>query len=88
MHTLGIELEQRFNRTVVGTTLPVLWERGEKQGDGLRWSGLTGNYIRVTADTAANTSLFNRVTETRILSTVPGGVFGHVLGEPSSLSHR
>jgi threonylcarbamoyladenosine tRNA methylthiotransferase MtaB len=80
MRSLGARLETEFSRCFVGATAPVLWEQSEETGLRLRWSGLTPNYIRTVTETPADRELFNRVTETRILSTVPGGVLGSVDG--------
>ncbi len=80
MLALGVRLEQDFNRRFIGTTLPVLWEDSEQVSGGLRWRGLTPNYIRVTAETRDGTDLTNTVTDTTIFSTVPGGVVGSIEG--------
>jgi len=80
MRALGERLEQEFNRRFIGTTLPVLWESGEPTGNGLRWSGLTDNYIRVTTETRDGIDLTNSVTDATILSTVSRGVSGMVEG--------
>ena len=79
MHTLGAELEQRFNSNLVGRTLGVLWETAEDLGDALRWSGLTPNYVRTAAMTPTDEDLSNRVTPTEIVEAVPGGLVGRVL---------
>ena len=78
MHQLGIELERGFNSRFVGCELEVLWETSEESGDGLRWSGLTPNYIRVTATTSPDEDLLNRITTTSITEVVPGGVVGRI----------
>ena len=90
MLALGDRLEQGFNGRFIGTTLPVLWESGEPAGNGLRWSGLTDNYIRVTTDTPVGTDLTNSVTDTTILATVPSGVVGTIDGvsSPTPINHR
>jgi threonylcarbamoyladenosine tRNA methylthiotransferase MtaB len=90
MRALGARLEQGFNRRFVGTTLPVLWESCERTCSDLRWGGLTDNYIRVTTETPEGTDLTNSVTDTEILSTVPGGVMGTIEGRsiPTPIAHR
>jgi len=56
----------------------VLWEQGEDLGAHRRWSGLTDNYIRCVTETAAEVDLTNQVTDTRLVSTVPGGALGEI----------
>ena len=62
----------------VGHVRPVLWESPERMPDGLRWSGLTDNYIRVYALTPVNVNLHNRILPTRLLGVVDGAVLGKV----------
>jgi len=78
MHQLAADLEHRFNSKLVGRTADVLWETAENHGDALRWSGLTPNYVRVTATTAPEEDLLNRITPTTIIEVVPGGVVGRI----------
>ena len=78
MHTLAADLEHRFNSSLVGHTVDVLWETAEDHGDVLRWSGLTPNYVRVTATAALDEDLLNVVTPTEIVEVVPGGVVGRI----------
>ena len=80
LHALAARLEHRYNTRFEGHIRPVLWEQSEPFGDGLRWSGLTDNYIRCTTETAADTDLANRVTDTRLIATIAGGVLGEVDG--------
>ncbi len=80
MHLLADRLERRFNRGFVGATLPVLWEQPQRIGPRLRWSGLTDNYIRAVTETDLRADLDNRVTDTRIVAAVVGGVLGSVDG--------
>jgi threonylcarbamoyladenosine tRNA methylthiotransferase MtaB len=49
MHALGDRLERAFRHRFVGRTMDVLWETQEPEGDTLVWSGLTDNYLRVSA---------------------------------------
>ena len=79
MHTLAADLERRFNSKLVGRTADVLWETAEDHGQTLRWSGLTPNYVRVTATTKPDVDLLNVVTPTDIVEVVPGGVVGRIL---------
>ena len=78
MHQLAIVLERGFNSRSVGREVEVLWETSEESGDGLRWSGLTPNYIRVTATTSPDEDLLNRIIPTSIIGVVPGGVVGRI----------
>lgn len=76
MHDLGAALEANFVRRYLGAETDVLWETSEPRGDGLRWSGLTGNYIRVVTDTRPDRDLHN-VLESVVLENVqPGLVWG------------
>jgi threonylcarbamoyladenosine tRNA methylthiotransferase MtaB len=79
MHALAADLEHRFNSTLVGSTSDVLWETSEDHGDALRWSGLTPNYVRVTATTPPDENLLNTVTLTEIIEVLPGGVIGKIV---------
>ncbi len=78
MHMLAADLEHRFNRKLVGRTCEVLWETAEDHGDALVWSGLTPNYVRVTATTTLDDDLLNTITPTEIVEVVPGGVVGRI----------
>jgi len=79
MHVLGAELENRFNARLVGTTADVLWETAEDLGSSLRWSGLTPDYVRVTASTPPDHDLLNHITRTEIVAAMPGGVVGRIV---------
>jgi threonylcarbamoyladenosine tRNA methylthiotransferase MtaB len=78
MHQLAADLENRFNSNLVGRTADVLWETAESHDGALRWSGLTPNYVRVTATTTPDEDLLNRITPTEITEVVPGGVVGRI----------
>lgn len=80
MLALGAELEARFHRGLVGGRHDVLWETAEPFGDGQRWSGLTGSYVRVLTETPAGADLENRVTPATVVEVVAGGVLGEVDG--------
>ena len=79
VHALGAELEHRFNSSLLGRRIDILWETAEDLGDTLRWSGLTPNYVRVTTQTPPDEDLMNRIVETEILEIVPGGLVGRIL---------
>ena len=78
IHQLAADLEHRFNSNLVGRTADVLWETAEDHGDTLHWSGLTPNYVRVTATTTPDEDLLNVITPTEIVRVVPGGVTSRI----------
>ena len=78
MHQLAANHEHRFNSNLIGHSADVLWETAEDHGNALRWSGLTPNYVRVTATTGPDENLLNRITPTTITEVVPGGVVGRI----------
>jgi threonylcarbamoyladenosine tRNA methylthiotransferase MtaB len=78
MHVLAAGLENRFNSKLVGRTVDVLWETSEDHGDSLHWSGLTPNYVRITATTPIDVDLLNVITPTDIIEVVSGGVVGKI----------
>ena len=54
MHALGAELERGYLAKQINSEASVLWEHAEPAGDGegIRWSGLTGNFVRVLTSPA------------------------------------
>lgn len=76
MHALGGALERHYQEGCLGRVRDVLWESHEPYGDGRRWAGLTGNYLRVITDTPAHVDLRNRVLETELLTRQPGALYG------------
>ncbi|MCY4081838.1 MAG: tRNA (N(6)-L-threonylcarbamoyladenosine(37)-C(2))-methylthiotransferase MtaB [Caldilineaceae bacterium] len=61
----------RLERTrYIGSTRPVLWEGSGRQltdqPDSVLWSGLTDNYLRVTAQAPSGLDLGNRITPVRL----------------------
>jgi threonylcarbamoyladenosine tRNA methylthiotransferase MtaB len=86
MHSLNAQLEENFRRNFVGRTMPILWESSEPFGFGMQWSGLTGNYLRVVAQTGPDIDLQNRVLETQLVDTVPGAIQG-ALPPPWGMAH-
>ena len=87
-HTLGAELEARFRKSMLGGTAEVLWESSEPFGEGRRWSGLTGNYLRVLTDTSPAVDLRNRSTATELVDTLPGAVYGRCMATRGPLRRR
>jgi threonylcarbamoyladenosine tRNA methylthiotransferase MtaB len=84
LHELGQRLMSDHHRKFIGRRLDVLWEGAENHGDALRWSGLTGNYIRVLTETANDADLTNQVTDVVVETCVPGAVLGSIPGVPRS----
>jgi threonylcarbamoyladenosine tRNA methylthiotransferase MtaB len=81
--TLGGEMSLAYHRQFVGQAVNVLWEQavGADNG-GLRWSGYSGNYIRVTATGPAD--LFNRVTATMVTAVMADGATGEIAEEQTA----
>jgi len=72
MLALAEESVQNFHRQFLGRTMPVLWE---KQSNGI-WSGLTGNYIKVYAESTED--LTNKLLPVRLESIWKDGVRGTI----------
>ena len=65
--------QQRF----IDSVLPVLWESATALGpEGWELSGLTDNYLRVSA--TAPRHLWNRITPVRLAKLHEGELFGHI----------
>ncbi|MCA9865038.1 MAG: tRNA (N(6)-L-threonylcarbamoyladenosine(37)-C(2))-methylthiotransferase MtaB [Anaerolineae bacterium] len=76
---LGDEMSVAFHRRYEGATRPVLWETATgAEAHGLRWSGYTDNYIRVTATGPAD--LMRRVTPVRLSGARVEGMSGALVG--------
>ncbi len=87
MHALGAVCESRFKARFIGRTVAVLWESAEPRPECVRWSGLTGNYIRVVAETGEDVDLANEITETTLISEIPGAVLGRPAPEASATQY-
>jgi threonylcarbamoyladenosine tRNA methylthiotransferase MtaB len=83
MHDLGTRLERAFRRRFLGRTMEALWETGEANGEGLLWSGLTENYLRVSA--RGGPGLRNVVTPVRLVADTPDGLLGHIVSRPQAI---
>ncbi len=79
MHQLNAQLEGQFRRKFVGRRMPVLWESSEPAGFGVQWNGLTGNYLRVVAQTDPHLNLRNRVLPTQLVAAAPAALVGQLL---------
>lgn len=60
---LGDRLAAAYRARFLGQTLPVLWEQRDATG---RWHGLTGTYLEVVTESAAD--LYNHITPTRLVA--------------------
>jgi len=61
------ELGRDVRRSFLGDTRPVLWENSPAGANGTTlWVGLTDNYLRVQAETAAGANLTNQVSAVRL----------------------
>jgi threonylcarbamoyladenosine tRNA methylthiotransferase MtaB len=77
MIALGEQLATNFHHGCLGQTRPVLWEMVSGADDrGVRWSGYSDNYIRVTASGSAD--LHNRITPTRLAAAALDGMGGEI----------
>ncbi len=75
LHQVFAQASQDFTRRFVGQEFGVLWENNAAYGpQGWRMSGLTDNYLRVTA--YAPQHLWNRVTPVFLERCTPDGLFG------------
>ena len=71
------ESAQRYQASFVGQELPVLWESAAALGpEGWEMSGLTGNYLRVSA--RAPRHLWNQITPVRLTGISAHGLQGQV----------
>jgi hypothetical protein len=61
--------------------MDVLWEIDEPNGVGSVWSGLTDNYLRVSAP--GGPGLRNVITPVQLVVDTPGGLEGQIVGERS-----
>ncbi len=68
---------EAFRSYQLGQTHPVLWESSTRQDGGLKWRGLTGNYIRVY--THSRNNLGNTITPARFEELTEDGVRVKVL---------
>ncbi len=83
MRELAQRSGERFRRRFLGRTMEVLWESAGK--DGL-WSGLTDNYIRVTAESKADLS--NTISSARLVGLTKDGMKGLLLKGPPDREER
>ena len=73
---------QEFRGHLDGTVRPVLWETAKPVGDGtMLWSGLTDNYVRVSAESGA--ALGNRITPAQLRNLTGNTMRAQALVDPS-----
>ena len=78
MLELSRDSRRRFREQLLGRTVPVLWEQETRPGSGI-YSGLTGNYIRVFAQ--SERPLDNEIRLTRLLELCNDGILGEIVNE-------
>jgi len=71
--------ERAFRQSLLGQTLPVLWESSDETPAGTLWSGLTDNYVRVSAFSAQNRH--NQITPAFLSDLLPDAVAARILQE-------
>ena len=74
---LGQRLALAYHTRFVGREVQVLFEQPEQTPDGLLWSGLTDNYMRVHVACAAN--LHNQLLRVRCTSADEAGLRGELV---------
>ncbi|MBI3160791.1 MAG: MiaB/RimO family radical SAM methylthiotransferase [Chloroflexi bacterium] len=75
---------RRYQAGFIGAELDVLWEGIQPEPElGWRLSGLTDNYLRVSA--VAPQPVWNQITPTWLAAAAPDGLTGHILRLPDSL---
>lgn len=72
LRAVGEESGREFCASLLGQTLPILWEQPSQPPD--EWSGLTDNYVRVFA--RSDRSLHNRIVAARLTALVDRGMSG------------
>jgi threonylcarbamoyladenosine tRNA methylthiotransferase MtaB len=76
MRALAASSARAFRQRFIGRTMEVLWEGSRLEDEGLVWSGLTDNYLRVHACSAAE--LGNTISPTRLVALTRGGLRGTI----------
>lgn len=79
MHAVTGQHERAFRQAALGQTMPVLWETSEETPGGRHWSGLTDNYIRVSAFSAR--TLENQITPATLTHLLPDAISAEIEGE-------
>jgi threonylcarbamoyladenosine tRNA methylthiotransferase MtaB len=76
MRAVATAGHRAFRQRFVGQTMDVLWESSRPGDDGVLWSGLTDNYLRVHAASADDVA--NTLTPTRLVALSGGGLRGEI----------
>jgi threonylcarbamoyladenosine tRNA methylthiotransferase MtaB len=76
MRALAVASEQTFQRRFIGQTMTVLWESARPEEEGLVWSGLTDNYLRVYTCSAG--PLANTLSAVRLGALTRNGLQGEL----------
>lgn len=84
LHALAVRHERAFRQSLLGQTFPVLWETAEDTLGGQMWSGLTDNYVRVSAFSAGNRH--NQITPATLTNLLPDAVAAEIPGESIPLT--
>ena len=79
IHHLAARHERAFRQASLGQTFEVLWESSEETPGGRLWTGLTDNYIRVTAFAARD--MQNQISEATLTHLLPDAVSADISGE-------
>lgn len=74
LRTVASASQRAFSQSFVGRILDVLWESPRENIDGLWWSGLTDNYLRVQARSSQN--LANMSLPTRLVALAGNDLVG------------
>lgn len=78
LRTVFSELGRSYHQTFIGQTLPVLWEStSERDEQGWKLEGLTGNYLRVSAHAAS--PRWNNIDPVKLTGLTDEGLSGEIL---------
>ncbi len=81
MRAIAAEAARDFQRQFVGRTMDVLWESSRRGEAGRVWSGLTDNYLRVYAESAAD--LENVIAPARLVALEKRALRGEIVASKS-----
>lgn len=75
MAAVGMASSRLFRQSLLGQTLPVLWEVRDE--DSRQWEGLTDNYVRVRV--CSEDDLHNRIKPARLVALDDDGIQGELV---------
>lgn len=78
LHELAAEQKNFALQAAMGSTVDVLWERGEACEQGFRHSGYTPNYLKV--DVVSTTNVSNQITPTHLEQLENDRIIGRIIG--------